>query len=248
MTATNAVLGTLDYMAPEQVEGRAAEADARTDVFALGVMLYELLSGEHPFPGDTAFETMNAILHHTPKDIRGLAPDAPPGVAGILAVALAKEPSARYADAGSLAGDLRALLQDGSGVISGGAGDAAAAAALGGGGLERDRGGGVGRERVAVGGGAGGRGGGTLRHGGGGVGVRDRGRGAGAGWGGLRRGLEAAAALGRGEVARARELVEGVEQAPLRAVVRAGLEAFGEDPRGALGALDGVLRAGVGWG
>jgi tetratricopeptide (TPR) repeat protein len=99
LTKSNAVLGTPDYMAPEQVSGKAREIDARTDVYALGVMLYEILSGETPFGSSSLAEVYRKILE---TDARTL-----PGPAGLVALkAMSKEPERRYATAAEFAEDL----------------------------------------------------------------------------------------------------------------------------------------------
>src|ERR1041384_1829541 len=71
-------MGTVGYMAPEQV--RRQTVDARADLFALGTVLYEMLSGRRPFPRDTAPETMTAILNEDPPDLSSLRPEIPPGL------------------------------------------------------------------------------------------------------------------------------------------------------------------------
>src|SRR5690606_28895902 len=108
------VMGTLHYMAPEQVRGQTAHADARADVFALGVMLYELLAGALPFTGDTGVEVMRKILESQPASL----PDdgsLPPGLETAIAMAMAKDPADRYPDAAALARELVSVAS-GSGV------------------------------------------------------------------------------------------------------------------------------------
>ena len=99
--------GTVGYMAPEQIEGRPA--DARSDVFALGVVMFELLTGQRPFGGDTAWATMNATVNKPAPDVSRLRSDTPPALVRIVTRALAREPADRYQSAGELAQDLRAL-------------------------------------------------------------------------------------------------------------------------------------------
>jgi tRNA A-37 threonylcarbamoyl transferase component Bud32 len=104
LTQSGATMGTLFYMAPEQIRGQTAHADARTDVYALGVMLYQLLTGKLPFTGDTAIEIMRAALESEP-------PPLPPEVSGmepVIRLAMAKEPDQRYASAADFARDLQA--------------------------------------------------------------------------------------------------------------------------------------------
>jgi serine/threonine protein kinase len=107
MTRTGVVLGTPGYMAPEQVSGHGA--DARSDVFALGVVLYEMLSGSPPF-GDTAsWSVVAAVLERDPAPIETLRPDIPRELAQVVAIALAKSPAARYPTAGALVPALESL-------------------------------------------------------------------------------------------------------------------------------------------
>jgi serine/threonine-protein kinase len=96
------MMGTLDYMAPEQVQG-ARKVDARADVYALGVMLYEMLTGELPFCGDNPGAVMLAHLQQPAPDPRLLAPELPDSVATAILRAMAKEPDERYPTAGALA-------------------------------------------------------------------------------------------------------------------------------------------------
>ena len=99
--------GTVGYMAPEQIEGRPA--DARSDVFALGVVMFEMLTGHRPFRGDTAWATMNATMNSDAPDIARLRTDTPPGLVRIVTRALARDPDSRYTSAGTLATDLAVL-------------------------------------------------------------------------------------------------------------------------------------------
>ena len=88
------VAGTAGYMAPEQLRGE--HVDARADLFALGVMLYEILTGEHPFRRGSTFETLHAVLTAKPTAINA---EVPPELAGIVMRLLEKAPAARYASA-----------------------------------------------------------------------------------------------------------------------------------------------------
>ncbi|MGE5834111.1 MAG: serine/threonine-protein kinase, partial [Acidobacteriota bacterium] len=99
--------GTVGYMAPEQIEGRPA--DARSDVFALGVVIFEMLTGRRPFAGDTAWRTMQATVDADPPPVSELRPDTSPALVRIVARALAKRPEDRYPTARALADDLAAL-------------------------------------------------------------------------------------------------------------------------------------------
>jgi eukaryotic-like serine/threonine-protein kinase len=109
MTMSGVVMGTVAYMAPEQVRGQSSQADARTDVYALGVVLYELLTGDLPYVGLNNLEMMAAILvDEAPVASAEVAGASPPLVAA-LRKAMAKDPAQRYPDAASLARDLRAI-------------------------------------------------------------------------------------------------------------------------------------------
>jgi tetratricopeptide (TPR) repeat protein len=111
LTQSGDVLGTVNYMAPEQVKGQAKRADARTDVFALGTILFELIAGELPFRGNSVAEILRAILLKPPPDLRQLAPRAPPGLHRVVERALAKAPADRYAQVADMRHDLIALLE-----------------------------------------------------------------------------------------------------------------------------------------
>jgi formylglycine-generating enzyme required for sulfatase activity/dienelactone hydrolase len=101
------VAGTVGYMAPEQIEGQPA--DARSDVFALGVVMFELLTGRRPFAADTAWGTMHATITSDAPSVSRLRADVPPALARIVMRALAKRPDDRYPSARELANDLAAL-------------------------------------------------------------------------------------------------------------------------------------------
>jgi hypothetical protein len=99
--------GTIGYMAPEQIEGRPA--DARSDVFALGVVMFELLTGDRPFKGDTAWATMNATMNSDAPDLGRIRTDVPPGLVQSSRARSPRKPEHRYASAGDLSIDLKAL-------------------------------------------------------------------------------------------------------------------------------------------
>ncbi len=101
-TKTGMMMGTLDYMAPEQVQG-ARKVDGRADIYALGVMLYQMLTGELPFKGDNPGAVMLAHLQQPAPDPRVLTPELPDDVAAAILRALAKTPDERYPTAGALA-------------------------------------------------------------------------------------------------------------------------------------------------
>jgi len=107
LTEVGQVLGTVGYMAPEQVRGLAV--DPRADLFALGAILYELVSGRRAFHRDTAPETMTAILNDHPPDLVSTDRSIPPGLALIVDRCLEKSPPARFQTASDLAFALEAL-------------------------------------------------------------------------------------------------------------------------------------------
>jgi tetratricopeptide (TPR) repeat protein len=107
LTSPGDVLGTVGYMAPEQVQGRAV--DARADIFALGCVLYELVTGRRAFAAGTVTETLTAILTAPAPDVSASGADAPPDLGRIVARCLEKQPAQRFQSASDLAFALRAL-------------------------------------------------------------------------------------------------------------------------------------------
>jgi Tol biopolymer transport system component len=110
LTDQGTVLGTLPYMAPEQVEGRPA--DARTDTFALGVVLYEMITGSSPFQGTSQASLAAAILTHEPLPISSRLPAAPASLDRVVERCLAKDPDERWQSAKDLASALRWSADD----------------------------------------------------------------------------------------------------------------------------------------
>ncbi len=104
------VIGTLAYIAPEQIQG-VEEIDGRADVYSLGVVLYELLTGKVPFKSIGSAATLIAHLQQPPLDPRALSPDLPEAVAQVVLRALAKQPTDRFSTAGELATALSAALR-----------------------------------------------------------------------------------------------------------------------------------------
>ncbi len=107
ITRAGTVVGSLYYVSPEQLLGR--KLDGRSDVYALGVSMYEMLTGQRPYRGQTLTEMSDAILYATATPVRQAEPSVPPELERIIARAMARDLSQRYASAGELHTDLRAL-------------------------------------------------------------------------------------------------------------------------------------------
>ncbi len=106
-TKTGIVMGTAGYMSPEQVRGKAA--DHRSDIFSFGAILYEMISGNRAFHGESAADTMSAILKEEVPELSQTGRSIPPGLERIVHHCLEKHPSQRFQSAGDLAFDLEAL-------------------------------------------------------------------------------------------------------------------------------------------
>jgi serine/threonine-protein kinase len=106
-TRTGLVLGTPSYMSPEQMAGR--RLDGRTDLYSLGVMLFQLLTGTLPHTGDSMARLMFQIANEPASDVRSLRPELPEALANVVALALEKRPEVRYGDGRQMAADLRAV-------------------------------------------------------------------------------------------------------------------------------------------
>src|SRR5262245_19551556 len=104
-TASGTILGTVHYMAPEQVEGR--EADARSDIWALGAVIYEMVTGTRPFAGDSPASVIGAILKDTPRSPSSVHPLVPAALDRLVSMCLEKDPEARWQSAGDLRTELR---------------------------------------------------------------------------------------------------------------------------------------------
>ncbi len=100
------VQGTPSYMSPEQAQGRTREVDRRTDVYALGVILYELATGKRPFGGNTLFDTIRAVVNDEPEPPRALAHEVDAGLNAVILRCLEKDRNARYPTAQAMADDL----------------------------------------------------------------------------------------------------------------------------------------------
>jgi serine/threonine-protein kinase len=111
-TAQGTIAGTLQYMAPEQLEGR--EADARCDIWALGVVLYEMATGTRPFAGDTPASVIGAILKDTPPAISARQPLAPRALDQLVDRCLAKDPDERWQSIGDVGRMLEGIAAAGN--------------------------------------------------------------------------------------------------------------------------------------
>jgi Tol biopolymer transport system component len=108
-TEPGVVIGTIGYMSPEQVRGKPV--DARTDIFSFGAILYEMLSGRRAFRGDTAADTMTAILKEDPPELSETGRNVPPSLQRIVRHCLEKSPEARFRSASDIAFDLEAISE-----------------------------------------------------------------------------------------------------------------------------------------
>jgi Tol biopolymer transport system component len=118
LTGEGRIVGTVAYMSPEQAE--AKPVDPRSDVFSLGVVIFEMATSQRPFKGDTQFSLLSSIIKDTPASLADLKADLPQDLARIVRRCLSKDPEDRYQTAKDLRNDLRALKED----LSSGAGAA----------------------------------------------------------------------------------------------------------------------------
>jgi Tol biopolymer transport system component len=112
VTVAGAVVGTVQYMSPEQVQGQ--EADARSDIFAFGCLLYEMATGKHAFEGKSQLSVASAILEKEPKPMQSLQPLAPRELERLVSRCLRKDPGDRWQSASDLASELNWILEAGS--------------------------------------------------------------------------------------------------------------------------------------
>lgn len=110
LTVDGTILGTIAYMSPEQLDGKPA--DHRSDLFALGIMLYQMATGSKPFNGPTQAAIMTAILRDEPKPVSELRPELPARLDGVIQGCLRKQPGERYQTARDLKSDLQAIVDD----------------------------------------------------------------------------------------------------------------------------------------
>ncbi|HEV7768193.1 MAG TPA: serine/threonine-protein kinase, partial [Thermoanaerobaculia bacterium] len=109
-TRPGAIMGTLGYMSPEQISG--SDVTPSADVFSLGIVLYEMVTGHRPFEGTSATEITVAILTNDPRPISQDRPGTPPKLTTVIAKALSKKPGERYADAGEMLDELRFISRE----------------------------------------------------------------------------------------------------------------------------------------
>ena len=121
LTAEGMVMGTAPYMSPEQVEGRAM--DHRTDIFSLGIVLYEMATGKRPFAGDTSAALVSSILRDSPPTVTEINESLPRHLARIIQHCLEKDPEARYQSAKDVRNELKSLRREvDSGMVATGSG------------------------------------------------------------------------------------------------------------------------------
>ncbi len=109
-TQAGFVLGTLRYMSPEQARGQSV--DHRSDVFSLGIVLYEMVTGVLPFSGSTPLDTLHAIAFEETRPVTALRPNLSPSLQRVVTKCLRKRPQDRYADAKALATDIKAVQRE----------------------------------------------------------------------------------------------------------------------------------------
>jgi serine/threonine protein kinase len=111
LSAGTSVVGSAGYMSPEQIEGQPV--DGRSDLFSVGAVLFELVTGHAPFEGDSVTTVMMKIVQEEPApDVRAFAPDTPPTLAAVIRRALEKDPDQRYTDAAEMVAELRSVRQE----------------------------------------------------------------------------------------------------------------------------------------
>ena len=112
ITLAGTILGTVQYMSPEQIQGK--DADARSDIFAFGAMMYEMLTGKRAFEGKSQLSVASSVLEKDPEPISSIQPLTPPALANIIKVCLAKDPDERFQSAHDLKLQLQWITAGGS--------------------------------------------------------------------------------------------------------------------------------------
>jgi HEAT repeat protein/predicted Ser/Thr protein kinase len=110
VSMTGTVLGSPAYMSPEQAKGNVRGIDHRSDIYSIGILLYEGLTGTQPFAGETIFDTLTKVVHQEPVPPRNLSSNIPVDLQNIVLKCMEKEPAKRYSSAQELAEDLNAYL------------------------------------------------------------------------------------------------------------------------------------------
>ncbi len=110
LTSAGSIIGTIQYMSPEQIEGK--EADARSDIFAFGAVLYEMVAGKRPFAGKSQISLASSILENDPEPITALKPNAPPAFEHVVTTCLQKNPEDRYQTAHDIKLELQWIAAD----------------------------------------------------------------------------------------------------------------------------------------
>ena len=119
LTGEGRIIGTVAYMSPEQAEGKPV--DPRSDVFSLGVVIFEMATSQRPFKGDTQVSLLSSIIKDTPSSLTDLRAELPRDLGRIVRRCLSKDPEDRYQTAKDLRNDLRALKEDlSSGAVAAG--------------------------------------------------------------------------------------------------------------------------------
>jgi eukaryotic-like serine/threonine-protein kinase len=113
-TIEGTLLGTIQYMAPEQVEGKNDEIDGRTDIFAFGTLVYEMATGKKAFEGKTNASVMSKIMQVDPPPMSSLQPVTPPGLEHVVKTCLAKDPEDRWQTARDVTRELKSIAEGGS--------------------------------------------------------------------------------------------------------------------------------------
>src|SRR5258708_830799 len=110
LTTAGSIIGTIQYMSPEQIEGK--EADARSDIFAFGAVLYEMATGKRPFSGKSQISLASSILESDPEPVSGIKPQTPPAFEHVLTTCLQKNPDERYFAAHDIKLELQWIAAD----------------------------------------------------------------------------------------------------------------------------------------